>query len=328
MALLGFILECSAIAVLVGTVASLLSSAVCLALRPSMSRWSPGMRSDALFLAGVLPALVAIGAALAAAAPSIGMALGFGADHCVGHADHFHICFVHAGTLKPTLATIGAFGLAVWAYRAVSLVRGLIATEVGARALERLGRVQPGRFPVYVLPAAKLCHATGLLRRRIMLSSDLAEQLSPEELRSVLAHEDAHLSRRDPLASLMLAVAGLVVPPPFVASLRRAYRQATEEACDASAAAQVGDAAAVAATLVKVAGLQRGTAAAGVVAAPFGGDGLEARVRALLEDPNPTAARSRGPALALVAAGGFALAALSRAEWLHHATETLLGRLF
>ena len=39
----------------------------------------------------------------------------------------------------------------------------------------------------------------GWLRPRIYVSATLAERLSPEELRAVLAHEGAHVARRDPL---------------------------------------------------------------------------------------------------------------------------------
>jgi Zn-dependent protease with chaperone function len=161
----------------------------------------------------------------------------------------------------------------VWAYRSGLLARGLMSTGAGARALERLGRERPGRFPVFVVPGTKMCHATGLLRRRIMLSSDLAARLSPEELTSALAHEEAHLCRRDPLARLVLAVAGLFVPPPLAAFFRRRHGQAAEEACDAVAADRVGDGATVAAALVRVAALQRSTPDTAVTAAAFGGDG-------------------------------------------------------
>jgi hypothetical protein len=328
MAMLGFVLECAATAVLGGSVVGLLVWISVHVLRPLIARMRPGLRSDVLFLAGVVPAVAAVATVVAAAAPSVAMALGLGADHCPGHADHFHICFVHSAQLKPALAAFGVFGLAVWAYRFGLLARGLMTTGFGARALERLGRVRAGRFPVFVVPGKKLCHATGLLRRRVMLSSDLAARLSPDELTCALAHEEAHLCRRDPLARFMLAVAGLFVPPPLAASFRQQHRQAAEEACDAVAAAHVGDGATVAAALLQVAALQRATPDAGVTAAAFGGDGLEARVRALLDDRRSASARSHGPWLALGAASGLAWLALARADWLHHATETVLDRLF
>jgi hypothetical protein len=326
---LGFVLECAATAALVGGAVALLVAALLRAAAPIAGRLGTAARCDLFFVLGLLPALAAIAMVVAAAAPSVGTALGFGPDHCPGHGHHFHICFIHSSGLRPALATIGAFALAVWTYRLARLLRGVVQSNATVRMLERLARPAGGSFPVFLVPGTKLCHAIGLIRRRIILSSDLAEGLRPEELASALAHEEAHLSRRDPLASFLLAAAVVFVPPPLAGWLRRIHREAAEQACDAAAANVMGDGTVVAGALVKVASLQRQSEAGlALVGTAFGGHELEGRVKALLDRNPAESSRSRWGVLALAAFALFSGLSYAGRESLHHAAETVLGHIF
>ena len=189
--------------------------------------------------------------------------------------------------------------------------------------LFRSGELQQSRFPIVWVPGApRLCLATGLFRRRILVSSSLAEQLDPKQLEAALAHERAHLLRNDPLVSLMVQVASLGLFPLLAGFLAREHAALTEEACDQDAAREVGEPALVAEALVKVAALasQTGPALA------FGRGALEARVRALLRLSLSAPPPVRLP---LLAVGGVAVAAtlvalLSHSGAVHHAVETLL----
>jgi Zn-dependent protease with chaperone function len=166
------------------------------------------------------------------------------------------------------------------------------------------------------------------VHRRIVVSESLTAALSPPELRGALAHEEAHLHRRDPLAGLLLAVAGLFTAPFFSRSFLSAWRMAAEEACDTEAARAVGDGSLVASALVRVAALQRQAAHALEAVPAFGAIALERRVRLLLEDEARVATSPR----ALLATGSFGavglLLALGHSSFLHHAVETLLHHFF
>lgn len=73
--------------------------------------------------------------------------------------------------------------------------------------------------------------------RRILLPHDLHDRLGPAEMEVVLAHECAHLLRRDPLWNLALSLlAHLFWFQPLNWLALRAWRNASEELCDAWAA--------------------------------------------------------------------------------------------
>jgi beta-lactamase regulating signal transducer with metallopeptidase domain len=224
---------------------------------------------------------------------------------------------------------LGALSLAVFLFRTASLCVRVGALRARVSALLALGVGRAGAaFPVWVVPgAARLCHATGLRRRRILLSARMEEALAPPALASALAHEEAHLRRRDPLLGLLLGVANLFAPPPLGRLFLEGYRHAAEEACDAEAAHAVGDGALVAAALLQVAALQRHPAAALHGTAAFGELALERRVQLLLERPLCSAVPGRALRLTAVASSAALLLTLTQAAFLHHAVETLLHHL-
>jgi beta-lactamase regulating signal transducer with metallopeptidase domain len=104
--------------------------------------------------------------------------------------------------------------------------------------------------------------------------------MPPAELAAALAHEHAHVRRRDPLAVALLRVAGLFVPSPCARRAERDFRAAAEEAADAAAAYAVGDGRVVASALVR---LTRISLRAPALAAAD--RGVERRVEALLANP-------------------------------------------
>lgn len=332
-ALLGFLLECAATAALLGMGTSALVLALALVLRPGLSRLRPSTRADLVFLGGVLPAVVAIIGTMAAAFPPVASALGLMADHCLRHGHHLHICIVHGPSLHADIALIGAATLAASVVRGGLWCRRLLEAARDVRELERLGTVTAvaAAFPVIEIPgASRLCHALGAFRRRILLSQRLSSALSPDALRCALAHESAHLSRRDPLANAILSFAGLFVLPVVARLFQRAYRVAAEHACDDEAAADAGDGLAVAEALLAVAALQHGApqpVRAGAMLG-FGQHSLQTRVERLIA----LGAEPPRAAHALVTAAMLSLAALvlalQQATVLHHAVETVLHGLF
>lgn len=96
-----------------------------------------------------------------------------------------------------------------------------------------------------VLPdETPLATTVGLLRPVVVVSAGLARCLDPSALKAVLAHEQAHLRRRDPLR-LILAKAVAFAMGGFAGAetLPRAAHLEAELAADAQAARVAGDAA-------------------------------------------------------------------------------------
>lgn len=326
---LAFVLECAATAAFIGVTVALLCAAALLLLRPLLRHLAPAHRADAHAVLGALPALATLALVAAAALPPVLAALGLARDHCLSHVHHLHLCLVHAAGLRPGLAAVGALALAVFLFRTASLLSRVGALRAHVAALAALGTPREGAaFPVVCVPGpACLCHATGLRRRRILLSAQLEQALPPPALSSALAHEECHLHRRDPLVGLLLAAAGLFAPPLLARLFLDGFRRAAEEACDAEAARAVGDGAVVAAALVQVAALQRRTHPALGDAVAFGELALERRVQLLLEGPGPAGGRGQALRLTLVLSSAAMLLSLAQSSFLHHAVETLLHHL-
>ena len=86
-----------------------------------------------------------------------------------------------------------------------------------------------------------LCFCIGLLHPRVVVSTGLIELLDRAELDAVLAHEESHQRRRDPLRLLVAAIAirGFFFVP-TLADLARAARLTTEIEADAAAVDRYG----------------------------------------------------------------------------------------
>jgi Zn-dependent protease with chaperone function len=311
-----------ALALVAGLAFAVATSLVLAALWPRvrrrLGRAHPSTRARASWLAAVAPTLLPALAVGLCFAPSL-----LGADHCLAHPDHPHLCLRHAsaplgGAHVGLLAGAAALGAAVLGAEARRLVRA-------RRWLARLPRrAMALRSDVEVLESElPLSFAAGLWRPRVHLATGLLAALPKLQLDAVIAHERAHARRRDPLLRLVARVLSW----PHLPALRRALLAevalASEQACDAEAGRRTGDRLAVAEAILAVERLLAGAAPLAPEAlSGFGGGSVPARVHELLEAepaaPRRTAARWIGlvfvPALAL-------------AEPLHHATEHLLSLL-
>lgn len=109
----------------------------------------------------------------------------------------------------------------------------------GATASERISLTWSSfgtRARLLVHPSAPVPMVFGLVRPVVLLPQRLAATLSEEELRMVLAHEAAHLRRRDTFASLYMFVClALFWFHPLVWLARREWQLDREAACDLSA---------------------------------------------------------------------------------------------
>jgi beta-lactamase regulating signal transducer with metallopeptidase domain len=112
-------------------------------------------------------------------------------------------------------------------------LRPMIAGAAEAASLRSVPRVLVGDVATP--------RVIGWLHPRLVLPEGLDARLEPRELQAVLAHELAHVARRDTLArALASVIATLAWFNPLVWVARRRLADEAEQACDARAAVQVG----------------------------------------------------------------------------------------
>lgn len=235
--------------------------------------WLPALAVSAAIVPGLLGAL-------------------FGApDHCTLYAGHgHHLCIMHPSHISNTplvwvlLLLLGAATASFFLYSARVLWQEVRLIQT----LVRSGRPTTLGGDVLVLEQDEPVALTvGILRPVILLSTGLIEAVSPQTLRIILAHERAHVGRRDTAWSLFDRFACWFVPRKIGAFARHELSLACEQACDAQAAQRVGRSGNlhVAAALVEVAKLGLGRPAPGM---SMGASSLEQRVGYLLESPAPS----------------------------------------
>lgn len=221
-----------------------------------------------------------------------------------------------------TAATLGVVvGSLGWA-----LSRLAVSIWNGWQAGRRLSRYDPGRFPmldrairlapevdparVRVVPSARPAAFTaGLVRPRICLSVGLIESLTDTELGSVLRHEHAHVSARDPLRlAAVWVLSDFLWFLPISRVLADAFSGQTELRADGAAVAAGSDPVELASAIVKTA---KGALPASTLAPALRGLGLvERRVTRLLGGDRPVGGQvhwGRGVASGLVVAALLAL---------------------
>ncbi len=163
------------------------------------------------------------------------------------------------------------------------------------RLVARAGSLGDAVVTVSRLPGSPLA----LGRREIRIPERALRELEPPELEAVLAHELAHLERRDPTWLTGLGwISRILFFQPLNALALRRFRECAEMACDDRAVHLTGHALPLARSL--------GTVGSWMVAGSAGlagiaGEGpapLVARVQRILAGPG---ARGRGPASVLVA---------------------------
>jgi Zn-dependent protease with chaperone function len=266
--------------------------------------------------------LVPSGVVLLCALPGLLGALTGAGDHCTGHGDHPHFCPVHATLPLTPLLAVGLVSFAallvLFVVRAGEVARGL-ARERRWLERRRTGTLAPGvKLLSGETPIALTC---GLASPEIWIAQSLLDGLEATDHAVVLAHERAHVERRDPARFLAAELASRLHLPRVRARLLGALRLAAEQTCDARAAESVGDGLQVATTLLRVERLMQRAPAAGAFGAALLDASLSARIEALIAAPAPPPARSlRRPAWPwLLAAGALGLAAP-----VHHLAEHAL----
>jgi beta-lactamase regulating signal transducer with metallopeptidase domain len=162
----------------------------------------------------------------------------------------------------------------------------------------------------------------GVFRPVVVLPSNLIPGLGEQDLSAVIAHEYAHIQRRDFLILVLCEVlASPVFWHPGIRYLRSKISQTRELSCDEYAAVRLGKRHLYAQTLLRLASLCLHASHANAMGLSiFDGDNLEDRVMRLTEKRNPL---SRVGLVALVLAASITFgsgAMLARATSLHAAS--------
>lgn len=269
--------------------------------------WAAIAAPSVLLAAALLPGLLAL--------------LG-GGDHCERHAEHLHLCLVHP--VAGLSATGVALVILLWGGVAIRTWRRLLPERIGWQAWRRIsGLHSRGRDAFEHVPSRQAFSvAAGLWRPRVWISDAFWAALSPAEREIVVAHEQAHVRRRDPLRRALIAALSLPLDAATRREILAAWTLASEQLCDEAAARVVGDRLRVAETILHAERLLGVRGAPPLCGPAFGGGDTARRVRSLLA-PAPSEASDPGgwwPVAAAAALGS----AFACARAVHHVTEHAL----
>ncbi|MHB0977200.1 MAG: M56 family metallopeptidase [Candidatus Aquicultorales bacterium] len=190
---------------------------------------------------------------IAAACQSAVAACGTAAASWTGYLPEAKI-FLAALSLGALLfAAVKAAGVLYFA-RKIKVAEG-VSIEVPERVLIVADEVGAGGVPIrYVDADQPIAYTDGLFRTTIHLSRGLAESLDDTQLKGVIAHEFAHVTRRDNLTIfLALALRDFLFVFPLSHHLFGVFMRQKEHAADDMAAELTGDPVGLADAIVKVA---------------------------------------------------------------------------
>jgi beta-lactamase regulating signal transducer with metallopeptidase domain len=222
---------------------SALSLAVCLVWR---RLWVYGQQgtarrcADLLFMARMVPLVVAAGVTLVFAVPSFLLLEPRAVEESLGAVAVMLGCCGIAVMLTGGWNAAGAL---------VRAARTVARWSSGARVIGR-SHVGFGQDVSVVRTAAVAppLTAAGILRPTVWLSGAAEFVLTERELESALRHEVVHVRRRDNLRKLFLRLVAF----PGMAQLENAWREATEMAADDAAVSSAAEALDLAAAVIKL----------------------------------------------------------------------------
>lgn len=287
------------------------------------ARFAPADRARLLLRWALAPWLLAWCAVLLPLVPTLMVSqLGL-MDWCHWrNGGNASVCPMHGVEAPPTLPMTSLFmlfGLLVLAqvwrvFRAVAM-----SARVAGRLQQACARqMQIGAQRVNIICSPQpFALSLAWPRPQILVSESVPGALSAEELRALVAHEQAHIERRDGVMRLLLVLSTAVLLPRARAELLAQWDLAVELCCDERAACRT-DRLTVAAALLRFQRLVIATAQPAPLMQAFHGSDVAMRVHALLQPP---VARPSAPRVSMRM---LALAAIPLAFALHEAGEFLL----
>lgn len=305
--------------------ASLVSAMLYPLLRQRIAKLSPELRSTTLLAWLIAPALIGAMLSLLSFMPSIISLFAFVPDHCSIHDGHLHLCLIHpplpveSSILQLLLAAL----VGISAFFIGTPLVDLLRAHKFHRSLMMASRhheTDPVRVVDWDMPLAL---SVGFRRMRVFISSQLMQTLSPQQLNVVIAHEQAHVSRRDPLRHFIAHAFSFVHIPWLRKALLNDFELATEQACDEVAARKVGDRLQVADTIISVERMFSRQQLPFTVLS-IGGSNICQRVESLLLEPVVYVPVHRAH---ILIAATLLFLPITLVNELHHQTESILGFL-
>ncbi|HYT76813.1 MAG TPA: hypothetical protein VEL79_18810 [Vicinamibacterales bacterium] len=265
---LAAVITCAAFAMAL-SVASLILRATAPAVARRVDRYAAASRASVLFRLRILPAGAGIVFALGVALP-------------------IFLWFEPRDTqesITVTLAVTAAVGLAVWAGGVRRAIVAWWATRTVIRTWRRRGRPIDSfdaPMPVFAIDEAfPTVAVVGVARPALFISERVLRECSAEEVRAMVAHECAHVARRDNFKRFLIRGCPDLWRD---GSVERAWSEASEEAADAAAAQDRPDRGLdLAQALIRVARLAPQPQAPALASAFYLGGSIESRIRRLVE---------------------------------------------
>jgi len=294
-------------------------------LRPRLAAMPPARRHTVLALLAVAPVIAGLLHTAVCVLPGLLDSSWHALDHRAGHAAavHDHSCIVHPPHgVGPAAWLLSAALLLAFGARLVSeFVRGVRLSRL-LRQLVRTAASGPGPGVLTFDSPEPMAMAVGR-PRAVLLSSGLVAGADDDHLRAVIAHEHAHLRRRDGLWRAVVRLLSVANLPAARAAMLADLELASEQACDEEAAVAVDSRLTVARALLGVEGLRGDVARLSGAAPAFRGGTLAARVESLLGPAPGVGSPTTHRLLGLVAL----VAVVAATHPLHHAAERAVAVL-
>ncbi len=319
-----FIILCLAAFAMVAYGLSLGTALLLWVLKPAISSLTAAGQSRLYFVATLLPALAGVVLLFAALAPSFGWI----ADHytTLQVHSHPHLCFDHPIGSWPTM-TVMALAAITFLRIAAALAKQGRALWVGknTQSALRIASREDCEQNLRIIPTKEpQAFVLGLFRPSLYITQGLLSGPHSAHAKAVIAHEQAHMQRRDPLRRFVAELALCCHLPKISTWLGGQHSRSQERAADALAGHAIGNREAVASALVALAKAHL-HAPVPQSATAFSGSEVSERVLLLLAPPG---SRDWPSVTALTVLATFALAMSAlQADAIHHQIEHGLGLL-
>ncbi len=156
------------------------------------------------------------------------------ADHCHGLDCDPHRLQVGLNTMQSV--TIVAVLVSLLIIVSTLITLQLVSSRSRFQTLNRLAEPTSSASYKIIDSNTSLACCSGLINPKIFVSRGLAETLSAEEMQVILAHEQAHVSRKDNLRKWVIHWATIAWPKRYKKRIKQNLFDYTEQACDLMAA--------------------------------------------------------------------------------------------
>ncbi len=157
-------------------------------------------------------------------------------------AAHIRITLVRANALADRATPLAVPALAIWIAGAVLSFARLAVSAARIARVRRSARPLLGYDDVLASTEITMPIATGILSPIVVVPNDVAQRLSPPDLKRIVAHERAHIERRDVATNfLQRVIEAVLFFNPWVYVMGHYLVKEREAASDDVAVARTGE---------------------------------------------------------------------------------------